>query len=185
MKSNRFAVLLVIALLAIAVAGMPVPPASSAMSMVLPAGNSWIRVTVHSQNQGTFTFNAFSYSGTTNSSRDSGTGMGSGKRQHMEITVIKGEDAASKKLRYALQRREALPEVTLELVKTDTNGKEEVHHTIKLKSAIIAAIQEGGGPASSGDKKERGEQVSFSYEKIEFEHKSGKTTALDDWLQRR
>src|SRR5215470_2132006 len=175
MKSNGFALLFMLALLGVAAAGMPVPPASSAMSMVLPAGNSWIRVTVHSQNQGTFTFNAFSYSGTS---------MGSGKRQHMEITVIKGEDAASKKLRYALQRREALPEVTLELVKTDTNGKEEVHHTIKLKSAIIAAIQEGGGPASSGDKKERGEQVSFSYEKIEFEHKSGKTTALDDWLQR-
>jgi type VI secretion system Hcp family effector len=83
-----------------------------------------------------------------------------------------------------LRRREALPEVTLELVKTDANGKEEAHHTIMLKSAIIVAVQEGRVPAGPGYKKERGEQVSFGYERIEFEHKPGKTAAQDVWRQR-
>jgi type VI secretion system secreted protein Hcp len=125
------------------------------------------------------------------SPRDIATGQASGKRQHNPVEIVKEWGAATPQLFQACVTNEVLKSVLLEFIKTDPSGQEVVYHTIKLTNATISKVQyfsageggEGGETAKHTSEIDTHEQerISFTFQKIEVESKTGKTAAADDW----
>jgi type VI secretion system secreted protein Hcp len=125
------------------------------------------------------------------SPRDLATGQASGKRQHGPITFTKEWGASSPQLFQALVTNEVLKSALFEFVHTTKVGEEEVYYTIKLVNATVSNIKYMTGKdsgESSGTAKHSAaydthelEEVSLTYQRIEVEHKVGKTMAQDDW----
>jgi type VI secretion system secreted protein Hcp len=131
------------------------------------------------------------------SPRDAATGRSSGQRRHQPITIVKEWGAATPQLFQALVSNEQLKSVAFEFFQTDNaTGKEAVYFKIHLTNAFVSAIKQFSGAAAGGegassskhsssqDAKEL-EAVSFTFEKIELEHVTGKTSASDDWQAQR
>lgn len=127
------------------------------------------------------------------SPRDVATGQASGKRQHGPISMTKEWGAATPQIFQALVTNEVLKSVFFEFVATTPEGIEEVYYTIKLVNATVSQVRymtggntvEGSGSAkntSTYDTHEL-EELSFTYQRIELEHKPGKTAAFDDWTK--
>ncbi len=123
------------------------------------------------------------------SPRDVATGQASGKRQHGPISFTKEWGASTPQIFQALVTNEVLKSVLFEFVHTTPEGDEEVYHTIRLSSATVSNVKYSTGAAESAgtakttvtyDTHEL-EDVSFTYQRIEVESKTGKTTAVDDW----
>jgi type VI secretion system secreted protein Hcp len=117
------------------------------------------------------------------SPRDVATGQASGKRQHLPIKITKEWGPASPQIFQSLCTNEVLKSVLFEFIRTTDDGKEEVHHTIKLVNATVSELK----PFISMTKHEERtdvhelEEVSFTYQRVEIENKTGKTMATDDW----
>jgi type VI secretion system Hcp family effector len=76
-----------------------------------------------------------------------------------------------------------LKSVLFEFVRTNPEGVEEVHYTITLANATISNVKQYVGATrhdGSSDTHEL-EDVSFTYERIEWDNKWDKTTAFDSW----
>lgn len=71
---------------------------------------------------------------------DSGSGSVTGRRQHDPIKIVEELDTASPQLFAALTNNESL-KVHVHFTKTDTNGNEQVYHTIQLSNAVILGIR--------------------------------------------
>lgn len=124
------------------------------------------------------------------SPRDIASGQASGKRQHYPVVFTKEWGAASPQLFQACATNEALKNVLFEFIITNSQGQEEIYHTIKLTNAHVANIKQytGSGEASASSAKHTSdtdthelEEVALTFQKIEVENKPGKTTAMDDW----
>src|SRR3546814_12405956 len=70
------------------------------------------------------------------------TGLPSGKRQHLGITLVKEIDKSSPKLYQALCSGEQLKSVLLEFYRISPKGTEEKYYTIKLEKAVIVGRSE-------------------------------------------
>jgi type VI secretion system secreted protein Hcp len=120
------------------------------------------------------------------SPRDLATGQASGKRMHKPFTITKEWGAASPQLLRACATNEVLNMVLLEFFHTTATGEERLHHTIKLTNASISNLKQYVADpvmAAEYDAAEL-EEISFTYQRITFEDKVGKTTAVDDWEAR-
>ena len=118
------------------------------------------------------------------SPRDAATGQASGKRTHQQLVITKEWGASSPQLFQACVTNEVLKSVLLEFVRTNANGEEYVHHTIKLTNASVAKHHQFIKSDAKNDGKHdvhELEEISFSFQKIEIENKDGKTMAADDW----
>lgn len=132
-----------------------------------------------------------SYAHSIQSPRDVATGQASGKRQHGPVTITKEWGASSPQIFQALVSNEVLKDVLFEFVHTTSDGMEEVYYTVKLLNATVSAVaySTGGGESAETAKTTAAydthelEKVSFTYQRIEVEHKLGKTSAVDDWRQ--
>ena len=132
-----------------------------------------------------------SYSHQIQSPRDVATGQASGKRQHGPISITKEWGAATPQIFQALVTNEVLKDVLFEFVHTTNDGLEEVYYTVKLTNATVASVQymTGAGESAESAKTTAAldtlelEKVSFSYQRIEVDHKIAKTSAVDDWRQ--
>jgi type VI secretion system secreted protein Hcp len=130
-----------------------------------------------------------SYQHEINSPRDIATGHASGKRQHKPIKFTKEWGPSSPQYFLALVTNETLSDVLFEFIKTTKEGKEEIYYTIKLVNATISNIAYTTGKGeSAGSAKTAAaydthelEEISFTYQRIEVEHKQAKTAAIDDW----
>lgn len=127
------------------------------------------------------------------SPRDVATGQASGKRQHGPVTITKEWGPATPQLFQAVVTNEVLKSVLFEFIHTTPEGAEEIYYTVKLTNATVSQVKymtggnavEGAGSAKTEatyDTHEL-EEVSFTYQRIEMEHKPGKTAALDDWTK--
>ena len=116
------------------------------------------------------------------SPRDMSAGSASGRRQHRPLLVSKKIGASTPLIANALCQNEVLKSVLLEFPIRDAAGKETVAFTIKLTNATIAGHRIVL-PDFQGEQKDRDvmEEVEFTYQKIEWEHKIAKTMAMDDW----
>jgi len=133
-----------------------------------------------------------SYQHQIQSPRDAATGQASGKRQHGPISITKEWGPASPQIFQALVTNEVLPTVLFEFIHTTSDGAEETYHTIKLLNATVSSVEymtgTGGESASTAkhgsayDTHEL-EKVKFTYQRIEIENVTGKTSAVDDWTQ--
>jgi type VI secretion system secreted protein Hcp len=118
------------------------------------------------------------------SPRDAVTGLPSGKRQHKALTVTKELDRASTALRQALTSNEILTTVDLLFYRADrTIGSEVQYFTIRLTNATIAAIEMAMPNNKHADltSLETFEDVSFTYQKIEWTWLENNAMAADDW----
>jgi type VI secretion system secreted protein Hcp len=121
------------------------------------------------------------------SPRDAASGMATGKRQHQPIRIIKEWGPASPQIFQACCTNEVLTSVIIEFVKVNPDGKPQVFQRVTLTNATISddrqfldvpSIQgsNGGGTPM--------EEISFTFQKIQFENTDGGTSATDDWQVR-
>jgi type VI secretion system secreted protein Hcp len=112
------------------------------------------------------------------SPRDVASGQASGKRQYKPIQITKPIDGSTPQILQALATNEVLKSVTFEFVRTNPNGEEEVWYVIKLTNATVSAYHQGNDTNGQPS-----EEVCFTFQKIEVEHKTDKTTYADDWMK--
>ncbi len=126
----------------------------------------------------------FSYS--VHSPRDPASGQATGKRQHEPVTVFKEWGVISPQLFEALVTNEVLTSVIIDEVRVSPKGKKENYMEIRLTNASLVEIiiepEQFEDQPLWADKEI--EQISFVFEKIEFENKVSKAVAEDDWEQR-
>ena len=112
------------------------------------------------------------------------TGLPTGKRVHLPMTVTKEVDKASPKLYQALCSGEQMKTVSLDYYRISPQGKEEKYYTVKLENAIVVGVRSWIPNCLEPNNGQMGhmEDVSFSYEKItESWHPDG-IEADDSWL---
>jgi type VI secretion system secreted protein Hcp len=121
------------------------------------------------------------------SPRDPVSGLPTGIRQHQPISIVKEIDESSTALRTAFVSNENLIDWTLQfwtVGAVDPMMDIEIY-TLRLTNASIASIHEF--LVASEDSANNGlplrEEVTFTYQKIEWIWTDGETTAEDDWQQ--
>jgi type VI secretion system secreted protein Hcp len=117
------------------------------------------------------------------SPRDAASGQATGKRQHKPFVITKEIDKSSLKLYNALVANENLPEWELQFWAVSTPGQEVQRYTVKLTNARIADIKFHMPNTRNPDlaKYAEYEEVSFTYQKIQWIWTEGGITAQDDW----
>ncbi len=121
------------------------------------------------------------------SPRDPVSGMPTGQRQHHPICILKEIDVASTALRSAFVNNENLTSWALQFwtVGAVDPVMDTETYTIRLTNANIASIREF--LVASEDAANNGlplrEEITFTYQKIEWIWTDGETTAEDDWEQ--
>ena len=118
-------------------------------------------------------------------SGDAVTGMGIGKRQHTPITIMRLADGSSPLLQQATTNGELLKTVTISIDKP--SARKGGYLQIKLTNAVITGISlfaGAGNPNSSVAYSDPVEQISLTYQNIQYEYSDGKTVFKDDWTQR-
>lgn len=111
------------------------------------------------------------------SPRDPASGLPTGKRQHKPLVITKELDKSTPLLYNVLVNNENVSEWELQVFGQTAAGTEGHLYTIKLTNANIASIR-------TYDDKDTGklmEQISFTYQRIEWIWVAGGIMALDDW----
>jgi type VI secretion system secreted protein Hcp len=117
--------------------------------------------------------------------RDPASGLPTGKRQHQPVLIVKEVDKSSPKLWTALVNNETLVTWVLRFWSIDASQSplEKEVYTVTLTNASIASMREfmedNQDPAQA--KLPLQEQISFTYQKIEWVWTEGAITAQDDW----
>lgn len=130
------------------------------------------------QNKGAIEVHAFDIQVTT--PYDAATGQASGKRQHQPITIVKEVDQTSPKLWTALVTNETITSAVLKVWSSAAvpTGSETLAYTITLTNALIMSIDES---LPEGSTTAMREQISFTYQKIQWTWTDGGVTATDNW----
>ncbi|MGF6649534.1 type VI secretion system secreted protein Hcp [Paraburkholderia youngii] len=112
------------------------------------------------------------------------TGLQTGKRVHLPMTLTKEIDKSSPKLYQALTSGEQLKDATLEFYRISPKGKEEKYFTVRLSNAILTGMRSWTPNCLLPDQKQMGhmEDISFSYEKITWSFDADGIEAEDSWL---
>jgi type VI secretion system secreted protein Hcp len=161
-------------------------------ALALPASAEHIYCTVVGVKQGAFggttglngntkQFPVLALTEEVTTSYDPSTGLGSGKRQHSPVTIIKLLDRSSTQFFTAAVDNETLTSVTCTLYR-ESNGGERPYFKILLTHANIVDIKEWGDGASGDARGDERERISFVYQKIELTDLDTGATAADDWL---
>lgn len=112
------------------------------------------------------------------SPRDPATGQATGRRTHKPFIIHKKIDKSSPLLSKALVNNENISTWELDFYQPASKGGEALAYTIKLTNANVASIRlitDANGNLT--------EEVSFTYQKIEWTWNDGKIMADDDWEQ--
>jgi len=119
------------------------------------------------------------------SPRDPASGLATGKRQHQPLIITKEIDKTSPPVWTALINNENLTAWELQFWASaaDPNAPDAHIYSIRLTNASVASIQESMSdndlPANAG--LPLLEQISFTYQKIEWIWIDGVIEATDDW----
>lgn len=115
--------------------------------------------------------------------RDPTTGQPTGRRAHKPFMVTKVVDRASPLLYGILCTNENIREARIDFWTSTPTGQEKQHYTVRLTNATICGITLKM-PNVRQPKLARlteYEEVSFTYEKIEWTWNDGGISAADDW----
>jgi type VI secretion system secreted protein Hcp len=120
------------------------------------------------------------------SPRDAATGLSTGKRQHKPFRITKEIDRSTPMFFSALTRNEIMTEVLFQHFYTTKEGVETLLYTVKLINANLSGIRSWMHNTKDESTKALGylEEISFTYERIEWSHEVGSTSAVDDWTER-
>ena len=117
------------------------------------------------------------------SPRDAASGLPTGKRMHKPFVITKELDKSSPLLYNILVNNENIPTLEVQFWQPSHTGAEKQHYSIKLTNANIASIDFRMANNKHPDlmKFNEYEEVSFTYQKIEWTWVDGGITAMDDW----
>ncbi len=117
------------------------------------------------------------------SPRDPMSGLPTGKRLHKPIVIRKRVDQASPLLFQACTTNENISEFTMKFWRPSKTGQEEQFFTIKLTNASVASVKQftTDNTSDEGINLPYGEEVSFTFQKIEMSEEVAKKMATDDW----
>ena len=117
------------------------------------------------------------------SPRDAASGLPTGKRQHKPFVITKELDKSTPLLYNVLVNNENITDFELQFWQPSQTGAEKQHFTVKLTNANIASIQFRMMNNKHPDlmRYAEYEEVSFTYQKIEWTWTDGGITAMDDW----
>lgn len=122
------------------------------------------------------------------SPRDATSGLATGKRQHKPFTITKELDKSTPLLFSALVNNETIISWELQFfiakIKSGAGaGGETNHYTVKLTNASITDIKSimPNNKISELAKLLEYEEISFTYQSIEWTWVDGGITAKDDW----
>jgi type VI secretion system secreted protein Hcp len=117
------------------------------------------------------------------SPHDPTTGAASGRRQHQPVLILKEIDKSSPLLWNALVTNETLTTWLLKFFTASATGVNQLLYSITLTNASIASMDESmldnGVPANATLPLR--EQITFTYQKIQWTWAEGGVTASDDW----
>ncbi len=114
---------------------------------------------------------------------DPASGLPTGRRQHKPFVITKEVDKASPLLYTALVTNEQITEWELQFWHPAQTGAETQYYTVKLTNAAIRSIQFTMADNRNTELQRYApyEEVSFTYQKIEWIWTDGGITASDDW----
>jgi len=122
------------------------------------------------------------------SPRDAQTGLATGKRQHKPLIITKEVDRSSPILYKMMTTNEGIMSLELRFWRPATQGTvgvgtETQFYTVKLTNASISSIKLTEQNVLHPDlmKYPETEEVSFTYEKIEWAWSDGNVTTSDSW----
>jgi type VI secretion system secreted protein Hcp len=110
------------------------------------------------------------------SPRDAASGLPTGKRQHKPFVIVKELDKSTPLLAAMLTKNEKIKSWELGVLLPNAKGADALAYTVKLTNANIASIRLITD--ANGDLKE---EITFTYQKIEWTWVDGGITAMDDW----
>ena len=111
------------------------------------------------------------------SPRDAASGLPTGKRMHKPFVITKELDKSTPVLYRALTTNENIAEFQLDVYEmNNVKGAEALTYTVKLTNANIASIR-----LVEGKDGKLVQEVTFTYQKIEWTWVDGGITAMDDW----
>ncbi|MFO0757170.1 MAG: type VI secretion system tube protein TssD [Byssovorax sp.] len=115
--------------------------------------------------------------------RDPASGIPTGKRVHKPLMILKETDRSTPLLYNVLTHNENLKSVEIQFWQPSPTGAERQHWTIRLTNANISSIQFKLGNTRSPKlaRYSELEEVSFTYQKIEWTWTEGGIMADDDW----
>ena len=120
------------------------------------------------------------------SPRDIQSGLPTGQRVHHPLVITKEVDAASPLLWNILCTNENITEWELRFWQPAPGGTKTQYFTIILTNANIAGIRmtmPNNKAKETATLNER-EEITFTYQKIEWRYEDGAITAADDWEAR-
>jgi type VI secretion system secreted protein Hcp len=124
-----------------------------------------------------------SFSNSVTSPRDPASGLATGKRMHQPLTILKELDKSSPLLWNALVNNETLTSWQLAVWAPTPTGLDKQIYTITLTNASIASIREfmvdNEDPTLL--KLPVREEITFTYQKIQWTWVDGGISAQDDW----
>ena len=117
------------------------------------------------------------------SPRDPASGLPTGKRIHQPFVITKEIDKSSPLLYSALVNNETLTGWELQCFAAKSAGLEVNNYTVTLTNASIAAINSImlNNKVPENTKMPMMEEVSFTYQKIQWTWVDGGITTEDDW----
>jgi type VI secretion system secreted protein Hcp len=115
--------------------------------------------------------------------RDPSSGLPTGRRIHKPLTVLKELDRASPLLHAVLTGNENITEARLDFWTPTPTGAEKQHYTVRLTNANISGIffKMPNVRSPKLSKIPEYEEVSFTYQKIDWTWNEGGLSAADDW----
>jgi type VI secretion system secreted protein Hcp len=116
--------------------------------------------------------------------RDTHTGLPTGQRIHGPFTITKHVDPASPLLYQACATGEQMKKWQLDFYRIDEKGTEVLYFQVLLENAIIVNIRSFKPLTFLPESKPYHdmEEISFTYSKITWSHKTANKEAVDDWL---
>lgn len=119
------------------------------------------------------------------SPRDAASGLPTGKRQHKPFRIVKLINKSSPLLLNAMAKNQTLPSIEIDVWSPGgaAGGQEILFFTYTLTDASIASIRPW--MPNTSDPSTRAyppaEEVSFTYQKIEWRFHNGSIVGEDDW----
>jgi type VI secretion system secreted protein Hcp len=119
------------------------------------------------------------------SPRDPASGLATGKRQHQPLQIQKEIDKTSPLLWAAFVSNENLIDWALQFWETaaDGDGGQKPDYTIRLTNANISSVRQSMNDNENPVTRTLPlrEEISFTYQKIEWIWADGEVTAQDSW----
>lgn len=117
---------------------------------------------------------------------DKDTGALTGTRKHDDFVVTKAFDSTSPVLYEACCRGKKLQKIDVVWYRIDENGAEKEYFRHTLNGVQVVAVNPAVHYVKDPSREQDGhlENVHLRYEQIEWTHKDGNISSVDNWTQR-